>query len=94
MTVPVYEYVVMALVVVSVRVPVKLVMVVNIIEELCLGPTDAATELLKQEAKATTAIELKTMLEMTRDAFNQAFSEIALIEARTIFQGNRARPPD
>ena len=73
-TVPVYEYVVMALVVVSVRVPVKLVTVVNIIEELCLGPTVAATELLKQEAKATTAIAPKTMLEMARDAFNQAFS--------------------
>ena len=72
-TVPVYEYVVMARVVVSVRVPLALVMVVDMVAELCLGPTVAATELL-QEAKATIAIELKTMLEMTRDAFNQAFS--------------------
>ena len=41
-TVPVYDHVVIALVAVSVRVPVKLITVVDMVEEPCIGPTVAA----------------------------------------------------
>jgi hypothetical protein len=68
--VPVYDDVVMVLVVVSVVVPVKLVAVVDKTELLSFGETIVAVEWCRQENKVIIATKDKRKLETCRDALN------------------------
>jgi hypothetical protein len=66
----VYENKVTTLVDVKVRVPEKLVTVVELVNELWAGISTAAAELLRKEITANIATEPRRMLQKVRDAFN------------------------